>query len=112
MTQELRACLHASVIVQTTSPGSPLAASSIMQPDNKTPPAKAPEHGAVRKHDRIAVTDEEDRAPLATYFDDDGNKVKDVEFVGARSPDADPDDSSLDPDADPQPEPRDRGERR
>lgn len=72
-------------------------------PEHKTEPAKAPEHGASRKHDRIAVTEEEDAAPGSTIFNDDGNKVKDVEFVGVRAPDADPDDRPLDPDADPEP---------
>jgi hypothetical protein len=62
--------------------------------DDKTQPAKAPEHGAVRKHDAVSVTDEErQEAPKANkYFNDDGNKVEDVEFVGGRSPDTDPDD--------------------
>jgi hypothetical protein len=89
--------------VQTT--GSRLAALSIMAEHN-TDPAKSPEHGASRKHDRIAVTDEEDAAPHSTIFNDDGNKVKDVEFVGMREPDTDPDDRPLDPDADPEPKPR------
>ena len=59
-----------------------------------------------KKHDRIAVTEEEDAAPRSAIFNDDGNKVKDVEFVGMRDPDADPQQSPLDPDADPEPKPR------
>ena len=53
---------------------------------------KPAEHGAVRKHDELTTT--EDPAPDADarYFNDDGNKIEDLEFVGARSPDADPDD--------------------
>lgn len=75
-----------------TSPGARLAGLVAMEKDDKRAPAKAPEHGAVRKHDQLAVTDEEDRAHHNRYFNDDGNKVTDVEFVGERSPDTDPDD--------------------
>jgi hypothetical protein len=83
--------LHASPIVQTT--GSRLAALWIMVERKK-------------KQDRIAVTEEEDAAPRSAIFNDDGNKVKDVEFVGVRAPDTDPRESPLDPDADPEPKPR------
>ena len=57
-------------------------------------PSKAAENGAVRKHDQISTTDEPDRASL--YFNDDGNKVTDVEYVGSRAPDTDPDDRKAD----------------
>jgi hypothetical protein len=60
--------------------------------DDKHRPVKAPEHGAVRKHDQVGVTDEKDEASHDKYFNDDGNKVTDVEFVGERAPDTDPDD--------------------
>jgi hypothetical protein len=63
-----------------------------MASENGSRPAKAPEHGAVRKHDQLTVTDEEDRSRHDRYFDDDGYKVTDVEFVGERAPDTDPDD--------------------
>lgn len=72
--------------------------------ENPSRPAKAAEHGAVRKHDQLTVTDETDPTPLDTYFNKDGIKVKDVDFVGERSPDADPDDRGLQPVADPEPE--------
>lgn len=65
----------------------------------------------MRKHDRVSVTEEEDRKPDAHYFNEDGNKLKDVEFVGERSPDTDPEDRSLDPNADPEPEPLPPGRR-
>jgi hypothetical protein len=63
-----------------------------MDNDDNTRPAKPSEHGAVRKHDQVGVTDEPDQASHDRYFDDAGNKVSDVEFVGVRAPDADPDD--------------------
>jgi hypothetical protein len=63
-----------------------------MENDKRNRPAKAPEHGASRKHDQVGVTEEKDEAPRDKYFNDDGNKVTDVEFVGGRSPDTDPDD--------------------
>ena len=63
-----------------------------MTADNKSRPAKSSEHGAARKHDQLGVTDEEQHATRRKYFNDDGNKVRDVEFVGGRTPDVDPDD--------------------
>jgi hypothetical protein len=63
-----------------------------MERENKHRPAKATEQGAVRKHDQVGVTDEKDEASHDKYFNDDGNKVADVEFVGGRAPDTDPDD--------------------
>jgi hypothetical protein len=71
-----------------------------MERDNKHRPAKALEHGAVRKHDQIGVTDEKDESAHDKYFNDDGNKVTDVEFVGVRAPDADPDDGVKERDRD------------
>jgi hypothetical protein len=62
-----------------------------MENDNKRP-AKPAEHGASRKHDQVGVTDEKDEASHDKYFNEDGNKVADVEFVGERTPDTDPDD--------------------
>lgn len=58
-----------------------------------TDPARDAEAGASRKHDELTVTDEEDRASHDRYFNDDGNKVSDVPFVGERTPDTDPDDT-------------------
>jgi hypothetical protein len=60
--------------------------------NDKPRPAKASEHGASRKYDQVTTTEEEDKAPRDTYFNDDGNKTTDVEFVGVRAPDTDPDD--------------------
>ena len=41
--------------------------------DDKARPAKQTEHGASRKHDQVTTTEEEDKAPRDTYFNDDGN---------------------------------------
>lgn len=71
-----------------------------MDKASKRRPAKAPEGGAVRKHDQIGVTDEHDESAHDKYFNDDGNKVTDVEFVGVRAPDADPDDGVKERDRD------------
>jgi hypothetical protein len=60
--------------------------------NNKKRPAKPSEQGASRKHDQVGVTDEKDEASHDKYFNEDGNKVADVEFVGERAPDTDPDD--------------------
>ena len=65
---------------------------------NKSRPAKGSEHGAVRKHDDVGVTDEHQDYPRRRQFNDDGNKIKDAEFVGGRSPDADPDDRDTEQD--------------
>jgi hypothetical protein len=71
-----------------------------METDNKHAPVKAPEHGAVRKYDQIGVTEEKDEAAHDKYFNADGIKVTDVEFVGVRAPDADPDDGVRERDRD------------
>lgn len=63
-----------------------------MENDDKHQPARRSEQGAVRKHDQLALTDEENRARQGKYFNADGNKVTDVAFVGERTPDTDPDD--------------------
>jgi hypothetical protein len=67
-----------------------------MENDDKHRPAKPSEQGAARKYDQVGTTDEKDEAAHDKYFNDDGNKVKDVEFVGRRSPDTDPDDGVQD----------------
>jgi hypothetical protein len=64
--------------------------------DESKRPAKAPENGAVRKHDQMSTTDEPDCA--SHYFNDDGNKVTDVAYVGSRAPDTDPDDRKAERD--------------
>jgi hypothetical protein len=67
-----------------------------MENADKHRPAQTPEQGASRKHDQVGVTDEKDEASHDKYFNDDGNKVTDVEFVGSRTPDTDPDDGVRD----------------
>jgi hypothetical protein len=54
-----------------------------MEKDDKRQPAKPP--------------DAKDRSPRGKYFNDDGNKVIDVEFVGESSPDTDPDERAPAP---------------
>lgn len=56
------------------------------------------ERGAARKHDELTVTHEKNRSTPHRYFNDDGNKVTDVSFVGGSAPDTDPaPDSELEP---------------